>query len=287
MRPLRVLVATTIVVATATAAAPVGASPAALPDTDYAALGDSAAAGPLVLPMDLDQPGCHRSEVNYPSLAAMSLGVRSLHDVTCDGADFDDVHRPKSTDFGDMPPQIEAITADTDLVTLHFGANDIGLVGAAMDCINLLPQPFGDSCKAEQTAGGVDRLKAKIDATAPELVATLDAIRSRAPQARIFVVGYATYLPSNGCYPLVPVWKVDANYIRSTLDSLNAMLRTTAVANDAGYIDLATPSVGHDMCKAPGVRWVEPLIPGSIAAPLHPNNIGMVGFAQAVVATVQ
>lgn len=275
------------VVVGAAGALPVTAAGAVpTPDVDYVALGDSAASGPLVLPIDLTSLGCNRSDANYPTLAAGLMQVHSLTDVTCDGADLDDVHHPKSTDFGDVPPQIDAVTAGTDLVTLHFGANDIGLVGAAMDCINLLPPPFGTSCKAVQTAGGVDRLKARIDATGPELAATLAAIRAKAPQARIFVVGYATYLPPDGCYPEVPIWKVDANYIRSTLDSLNAMLATTAAANGAGYIDLATPSVGHDMCKAPWTRWVEPLVPGNVAAPLHPNNAGMVGFAHAVVAAV-
>ena len=49
-------------------------------------------------------------------------------------------------------------------------------------------------------------------------------------------------------------------------------------------IDWYRASIGHDACKPPAVRWVEPLVPANAAAPVHPNLLGMIGAANLVVA---
>src|SRR4051794_14458012 len=87
------LVATVLCTGTASAAAP-----------RYVALGDSAASGPVILPVDLSSPGCYRSQRNYPKLAAAQVGV-PITDVTCSGADTGDMTAPQGTDFGAVPPQ--------------------------------------------------------------------------------------------------------------------------------------------------------------------------------------
>lgn len=268
------LVATTLTAATAHAAA-----------ERYVALGDSAASGPLILPVDLSSPGCYRSQRNYPKLAAAKLGV-PIVDVTCSGADTADMTAPQGTDFGDVPPQFDALTADTTLVTLQIGGNDAGLVGLAESCLNLLPEPFGTSCADTNTAGGGDVYGERVAAVGPRVAAVLDGIHQRSPGARVFVVGYTTYLPPNGCYPLVQVWARDANYIQAKIDQLNGVLASTAAAHGATYVDIRTPGIGHDVCTLPTVRWVEPFIPANVAAPLHPNANGMAGMAVVVAAAV-
>lgn len=50
----------------------------------------------------------------------------------------------------------------------------------------------------------------------------------------------------------------------------------------AEYVDVITASIGHDICKPAGIRWVEGLFPGDVAAPVHPNALGMQGAAQQV-----
>ena len=55
-----------------------------------------------------------------------------------------------------------------------------------------------------------------------------------------------------------------------------------AGANRAEYVDTYGPTRGHDMCKAPDVRWIEPLQPASPAAPAHPNAKGEEAMARAV-----
>jgi lysophospholipase L1-like esterase len=251
----------------------------------YVALGDSAAAGPLIPLPDLASPGCIRSTANYPKLAARRLGV-AISDVTCSGAVTADMTGSQQTPLGAVAPQFDALGVDVSLVSVQIGGNDAGLVGLATSCVNLLPQPFGTSCKATNTAGGRDVYGERIAGVAPRIAAVLDGIHQRAPNARVFVVGYTTYLPHNGCYPLVPVWAPDANYIQAKIDQLNQVLSDAAAAHNASYVDIRTPGIGKDVCKSPSIRWVEPLIPLNLAAPLHPNATGMIGMAGVLVNSV-
>ncbi|MFI5736490.1 SGNH/GDSL hydrolase family protein [Kribbella sp. NPDC051587] len=245
---------------------------------EYVALGDSSAAGPLILPQ-IDLP-CLRSGVNYPHVAAAKLGAR-LVDVTCSGAVIPDF---SGRQFGFVPPQYNSLKSTTDLVTVAIGGNDTGLVAAALSCINLLPAPAGVSCKERFTAGGRDQLAAGISATAPAFGRALDRIRTLAPNARILVTGYGTYIRPGGCYPTIPVWPADADYLQATVDRLNHMLATQSALHGATYVDLRTPSVGHDACAPISQRWLEGLVPTSDAAPLHPSRAGMAAFGGLVAA---
>ncbi|MGH8879608.1 MAG: SGNH/GDSL hydrolase family protein [Stackebrandtia sp.] len=252
---------------------------------NYVALGDSAAAGPLIPLPDLSSPGCLRSTANYPKLTARTLGL-AITDVTCSGAVTADMTSSQSTEFGSVPPQFDALRPDTDVVTVQIGGNDAGLVGLAMSCINLLPDPFGTSCKAENTAGGRDVYGERIAGVAPRIAAVLDGIHQRSPNARVFVLGYTTYLRPNGCYPKQPLWARDANYVQAKIDQLNGVLAAAAAGHGASYVDIRTPGIGKDVCASASTRWVEGLVPGNVAAPLHPNGNGMIGMADALLRAI-
>jgi hypothetical protein len=64
------------------------------------------------------------------------------------------------------------------------------------------------------------------------------------------------------------------------------MLATEAAANNATFVDTYTASIGHDVCKGTGVKWVEGLIPTSPAAPFHPNALGEKSMARQVLAAL-
>jgi hypothetical protein len=104
----------------------------------------------------------------------------------------------------------------------------------------------------------------------------------------VVVVGYPDLLPDDGsgCYPQVPFAAKDFPYLRDTGKRLNLMLRVVAALNGAEYVDTYGPTVGHDMCKAPADRWIEPLQPASPAAPAHPNAKGEAAMAGAVLKTL-
>ncbi|WP_436492858.1 SGNH/GDSL hydrolase family protein [Actinokineospora sp. HUAS TT18] len=243
---------------------------------DYVALGDSFAAGPLI-PWQDPNLACARSTNNYPAVAAEALGAK-LTDVSCSGAKVSDF---AGRQFGYVAPQYNSLNAETDLVSLTIGGNDIGLVQEALGCLNVFPEPFGLSCKDRLTAGG-DKLKAAIDAWAPTFAGALAEIKRRAPHAKVLVVGYATYIKPGGCYPTQPIWARDADYIQSAVNYLSATMRAQAIAAGATFVDTAAVSVGHDTCAAPSARYIEGLIPTAPAAPLHPNAQGMAAFGAAV-----
>src|SRR6266511_904497 len=77
---------------------------AAAPAADWAGLGDSYAAGPLIPNQELNPLGCLRSDHNFAHLAAATLG-RSLADVSCSGAKTDDMTAPQDVTLGPNPPQ--------------------------------------------------------------------------------------------------------------------------------------------------------------------------------------
>ncbi|WP_405058112.1 SGNH/GDSL hydrolase family protein [Kribbella sp. NBC_01505] len=262
---------------------------AAAPPLVYVAMGDSFAAGSLVLPAK-EVLTCARSAVNYASLVAKQLQPAKFRDVTCGAATTKHFASPQPGIIaGTAAPQYDALSADTTLVSVGIGGNDIGLVGLAVSCVNLLPEGIGTSCKATNTAGGVDKLAQKIDAFAATYGTVIEEIRQRAPQAKILMVGYPTGIRKSGCWPVVPVWAKDADYLQAALTRLNVRMAEQASAHGATYVDLATPSVGHDMCKAAGTRWIEGLIPSVTTnglVPLHPNAAGLRNAVPTVLAAM-
>jgi lysophospholipase L1-like esterase len=252
---------------------------------NWAGLGDSYAAGPLIPNQQLDPLGCLRSDHNFAHLAAAALG-RSLADASCSGAKTDDMTAPQDVTPGPNPPQFDALTTDTQIVTLQIGGNDIGFTSILQNCATA--NPFAHPCRDKYVVDGHDTLAEKIAATAPKVAAVVQGIHARSPGARVFVVNYAAILPEtgSGCWPQVPIAFSDVPYLRSVEKNLNAMLAEQAAANGARIVDDYTASIGRDACKSASTRWVEPLIPGNAAAPFHPNARGEAGIAAVVVSAV-
>ncbi len=253
----------------------------------YVALGDSYTAGPLI-PDETGSPGgCLRSTHSYPFLVAAGTGAATFTDVSCQGATTADMTHAQSVPLGTNPPQDNALSASTTLVTLQIGGNNIGFSNIIIHCTTLsLTNPFGSPCKNHYTSGGTDRLRAAINKAAPKVAADLRGIHAAAPNAHVFLVGYPVILPSSGdgCWPEVPIAFGDVPYLRGVETALNSMLATEAAANNATFVDTYTASIGHDACQAPGTKWVEGLIPTSLAAPFHPNSLGEQEMARQVLA---
>ncbi|HEV7863926.1 MAG TPA: SGNH/GDSL hydrolase family protein [Acidimicrobiia bacterium] len=255
----------------------------------YVALGDSYTSGPGIPDQVPESGGCQRSDHNYPHLVAEALGVDGFTDVSCAGATTAHMAMAQPLPGGlTNGPQFNALASDIDLVSLGIGGNDIGFGEIAATCaaLSLLP-PFGAPCRHHFTRHG-DEVAARIDAAAPKVAAVLAAIRERAPTARILVVGYPVILPAAGpgCWPLMPIAVGDVAWLRAVEGRLNAMLSDQAAAAGAAYVDTYTPSIGHDVCRLPGRKWVEGFIPTAPASPVHPNALGMANSARQVLAQI-
>jgi lysophospholipase L1-like esterase len=240
----------------------------------YVALGSSYASGPGIKPLVRTRPAeAGQSERNYAHLVARDAGL-ILTDVTSSGATTEDILTRHQ--YG-QPPQIEAVTAETRLVTVTIGGNDVGLTQYLM--ANHLPawvRPFGGM----DEAASPDTVRAKLDSIAPRLVETIRAIQSRSPQATILFVTYVALLPAEGT-------AVDLTYNELAWRLAEA---TSLAASQTGarLIDLRTASLDHHYraaepwCTGPRISILPWRRTG--AAPCHPNAAGMRAAAGLILA---
>ncbi|MFF8595861.1 SGNH/GDSL hydrolase family protein [Streptomyces sp. NPDC015220] len=248
----------------------------------YVALGDSYSSG-LGIPEQTDSL-CGRSSNNYPSLVARAVGATSFTDVTCAGADTSDMTGRQDS----APPQLDALRPDTTLVTLGIGGNDLDLGGVITRCVLLgYLAPNGSPCKQSYTLLGTDEIGSRINTTAPRIDTVLAEIHARSPRARVLLVGYPALFPDDGtaCRETVALATGDFPWVRDKEKQLNTMLAQQANVYDATYVDAYRPSIGHDVCKSAGVRWIEPG-DSAEAAGFHPNAAGHRSTADAVLASL-
>jgi len=251
----------------------------------YVALGDSYTAAPMVPPPDAGAPAaCGRSAANYPHLVANHLRL-TLTDVSCAAATVGDLTRAQ---YADVPAQLDALGPDTAVVTVGIGGNDNGLFARVVsDCGAAAAGVLAGSAAPCQERYG-DQFANEIAADAEHIRAAIRQIHLHAPQARVLLVGYPAVLPNDTVGRVeclvagVPFTPGDLAYIDGIEQALNAMLAAAAAEGGAAFVDTYTPSLGHDMCRLPGVRWVEPLLPLAQAAPMHPNALGEAATAAAV-----
>lgn len=231
----------------------------------YVALGDSFTAGPFISTMRADPQGCARSKSNYPAFLADWLGVASYTDVSCSGALTTDLYAPQQLlDGARTRPQLDAVDADTDLVTLGMGGNDFGIYTALISCQN-----------AQAAFCPVDQLNADAQKVEGRIVRAVRRVQRKAPEAQIYVVGYPDILPTEGTCAAVGVSAETLAPVTSIATALNASLRRGAKKSGATYVDLEALSQGHDVC-AKGRAWINgPRFRAGVAAPFHPKINGM------------
>ncbi|GAA1510032.1 SGNH/GDSL hydrolase family protein [Nocardioides humi] len=234
----------------------------------YVALGDSYSAGPRLGPSS-GPVGCEQTTGNYPHLLAARLGLE-LTDVTCGGATSAHLAGPQTPPNGDpVPPQLDALTADTDLVTIGIGGND-GKVFAELvtTCVGLAVEDRrGAPCTAEDAEfrAKVERQLGKLPS---RMIEAVEAVRERAPDATVLVVGYPHVFPASGTCDLLPLARGDYPYGRDLVSRINDGLSAAAEQTGVGYVDVWAATEGHDICSAD--PWIAGLIPERAALEYHP-----------------
>ena len=252
--------------------------------TRYVALGDSYSAASGVLPPDpTAPPNCLRSILNYPHVIAGDIGSR-LTDVTCGGAKTSDFFTPQ---YSNVPPQLDALSNNTQLVTMTIGGNDNNVfVDAIIDCgsAGLSTGGQGSPCKDRYGSSFDDTIR---NSTYPNLVNALAAVHAKAPHASVAILGYPWIMPpSGGCYPIMPVATGDVPYVRDIQATLNDAVSRAAAATGTTYVDFSTVSEGHDACEPIGVRWIEPVLTGTNPVIVHPNALGESQMAAQTISTL-
>jgi hypothetical protein len=216
-------------------------------DSQYVALGDSYTAAPNTGPK-VGNNGCYNTEVNYPHQVAEATGAE-LVDNSCNGANTSFLTSPQRTPVGDRPPQLDAIDAGTDLVTVRIGANDYQLFLRIIQCAMRFADKPGTPCADADAAGGANSLDARLADLQGNLDRALGEIADRAPDARIIVLGYPRLAPDDGTCAELPVPAGDYDYVRRVIEGLNSALSGAAADADATFVDMYAASEGHDICS--------------------------------------
>jgi len=266
----RVKPAVLLVVAAAVLAA-VLPSTAGAAGASYVSMGDSYTAGPGIAPPSPTAPAdCAQSAANYPHLVAAALNL-SLTDVSCSGAKTEDF---TVAQYGDQPPQFNALSASTEVVTIGMGGNDHNLFGTLLKgCTeaDIFVGNVGTPCKKYFNKF----VKQTQEEDLAPAEAALQAVHTLAPKAKVFVVGYPEITPTEGYCPSAFPWTSgDLKWFHSVETHGNAELKKGAKANGAIFVDTFKPSAGHNACEAVGVRWIEPIFGSLTGVPVHPNAVG-------------
>ncbi|MFC9057508.1 SGNH/GDSL hydrolase family protein [Streptomyces sp. NPDC057074] len=269
----RVMTATTAAVGVLALGLADATAHATTPTLDYVALGDSYSAGSGVLPVDPTNLLCLRSTANYPHVLADATGAR-LKDVTCGAAQTSHFTQAQ---YPGVAPQVNALSAGTDLVTLTIGGNDNStFINAITACgsAGVLSGGKGSPCKDKNGTSFDDQIE---NNTYPALKAALRAVMEAAPNARVAALGYPWITPAAAdpsCFVKLPIAAGDVPYLRGIQAHLNDVVERAAEETGATFVDFAGVSEGHDACEAPGTRWIEPLLFGHSLVPVHPNALG-------------
>ncbi|KAI1428238.1 SGNH hydrolase-type esterase domain-containing protein [Xylaria sp. FL1777] len=164
-----------------------------------ASLGSSFAAGPTIVPVE--DPSAGRSGANYAHLVASRVGG-TLTDLSVCGATL--LHlldTPQYAGGRQFAPQIDDLPADSDVVLVLGGGNDIGYIGGIFE--DTLSRSFLGSVLSSVLLylRGTDpdreasaQLQLDVDGLAQRYATVLDAIHDKAPRAHVLVVEYQAVL---------------------------------------------------------------------------------------------
>lgn len=239
----------------------------------YVALGDSYTAAPGTGPVTA-KDGCLRSSTNYPHQVASRLDLE-LTDVSCSGATTQHAVNPQLLGTISRPPQADAVTGTTDLVTVSLGANDFNLfAGVLFACTALRAKdPAGAPCAAVDAAAGANSVERRAAQIEKRIVALIRLVKKRAPQARVIIVGYPQFFPSAGPCEQLPLAAGDFELARRVNELLVQAQLEAAATTKVGYVDVFTATKGHDMCAdEPWIAGLKPVRPKAMFYHPYPKE---------------
>ena len=222
----------------------------------YVALGDSYASGTGTRSYIADGTSCQRSTSAYPSLIAAARGY-ALNFRACSGATTTDVTNT----------QLGALTSATSYVSISVGGNDAGFADVLTTCA--LPWWAGN-CD-----GAINSAQSFVNNTLPSRLTTLySQIRSRAPYAKVVVVGYPRIFNGEDCNAFTWFSPAEQSRLNQTADLLNSRLASAASAAGFSFANPTSRFVGHAVCADD--EWINGLS-SPISESYHPKANGHAG----------
>lgn len=259
-RPLRLLlgflVATTVaLLGTAPTQAAESTHAGSTYAENYVALGDSYASGVGAGSYDSGSGDCKRSNNAYPVLWKNAHAPASFSFTACSGARTDDV----------ISNQLGPLDSATSLVSISIGGNDAGFADAMTTCVLQ-----GESACIDR----INEARTYIEGSLPgRLDAAYDAIRARAPNAQVVVLGYPRiYQLGGGC--VFGISEESRAAINGAADLLSDVTAKRAADHGFSYGDVRPAFTGHEICS--DSEWLH-----SVTFPIgdsyHPTAAGQSG----------
>ncbi|MCS5480767.1 SGNH/GDSL hydrolase family protein [Corynebacterium sp. YIM 101645] len=251
--------------------------PGPQPTYTYVALGDSYAAMGSTTAGTTGPAYCLRSADNYPGQVLSDARVTG-RDATCQGAVTADLLQPRQAGEETIPAQVEALGADTDLVTLSIGGNDIGF-GDVAGCFLAAMQAGRPSDCAPTWQQSVDDRLTQLPERLDEVYQAID---ERSDGARVITTGYLPLLgPEDDCAEADVLSQPDRAWVVTLTDQINRVVADAAQRHGAEMV-LPERAGNHTGCAEPEHRWVDFFGSETGAYPMHPTPTGQEVMAQAV-----
>ena len=267
---------------------------------------------------------CHRSKLAWSRQAKLpgySTSIGSMadnfdpqmdyHFVACSGARTYNILNTEQDSH--EVPQIQAGYLDnhTTLVTLSIGGNDARFADIIKKCVDVPPSlttcPYAeldniDPATGEKTSGTTGDLKDWApgwlhDAVRPQIVKTLHDIHTKAPYAKVVLMGYPQLVENvQGCLPAYE--DNEAQWVVTLGNTLDAEME--GAAEDAGswavFSDPRDEFVGQGICGDPesihgivetGREQVDAEAPLPSMQSFHPKPVGASLYANSLEHTLQ
>ncbi|WP_040510395.1 SGNH/GDSL hydrolase family protein [Gordonia soli] len=244
----------------------------------YVAMGDSRASGGFFTPTPDYFLGCKRSAFNYPTIVRVLALSRGFIDLSCAGAVAANLHSAgQPTQAGYKPPQVHLVPRDAQLITVSIGGNDMRWGAILVHCRTA---PFTDRfCRSNRAIA--TQVRDSINRMENRVTPALRAIRRKAPNAQIIVVGIGGFMGTHGCWPMVPISDPDVRWMNQVFNRANGALWRATAKIGGTFVDANRVSAGHDPCNLI-TPWYESSMSNTIAYPYHINQAGAIAVGAMV-----
>ncbi|MEU3097989.1 SGNH/GDSL hydrolase family protein [Streptomyces sp. NPDC006967] len=221
----------------------------------YVALGDSYSSGVGAGSYISSSGDCKRSTKAYPYLWAAANSPSSFGFTACSGARTGDV----------LSGQLGPLSSTTGLVSISIGGNDAGFADVMTTCV----LQSESSC-----LNRIATARAFVGSTLPgRLDGVYSAIRDRAPNAEVVVLGYPRfYKLGTTCIGLS---ETKRKAINDAADLLDTTIAQRAQAYGFTFGDVRTTFAGHEICS--GSSWLHSVDWLNIGNSYHPKAAGQSG----------
>jgi lysophospholipase L1-like esterase len=226
--------------------------------TKYVSLGDSYSSGTGT--RTYYDSGCQRSTTSYPFLLHNAHPTWTFMHAACSGAKTGDI----------LNTQVSSVTSDTNWVTYTIGGNDAGFSSVITKCA----EPWPVNCD-----GDITNAQNYVNNTLPgRLDLVNNAIKSRAPNAKVIVLDYPRLFNGQDCNAGTFFSSGEESRLNQTADMIKNVEAAAASRAGANFLfrNVIPPFIGHAVCDGGGgssTEWINGLS-NPVGESYHPKVTG-------------